>query len=250
MLKAEEIKFGRRPSPLDRRDFNLKNFIPKEELPKEEILERDWEFPNEVLDQENTGHCVGFSMADFKINLPTYTPQTNQDAHNLYFECKKVDGYDGEGTDLRSACKVLKNFNIIENYAFAYSLSAIKWWLLNRGPLIAGTVWTSNMLNLESRDDELYVSDITGSILGGHAYLLNEWRSDGYIGIQNSWGEYWGKNGKAYILATDLEKLFSFNGEAVTAVELENKTSSCLLTNIFNKIKIFLYELSMLFMSD
>jgi glycogen synthase len=83
--------------------------------------------------------------------------------------------------------------------------------------------------------------NISGDIAGGHAYLLNEWRSDNYIGIQNSWGYDWGKNGKAYISASDFEKLFVYDGEALTAVELDSATGTtvphnCILIDIINNI--------------
>lgn len=242
MTEEFERKFGRIPSPPDERDFQLTSFIPitLEPSPKE----RNWEYPAEnTLDQKNTTHCVGFSMANFGINLPTYTPYTNEDGHDFYYKCKIIDGNpDSEaGSNLRSAAKVLRNVGAIDGYAFAYDLDTIKWWLLNRGPVIAGTVWTSNM----NYPDENGVIEIGGQPLGGHAYLLNEWTEDGYIGIQNSWGDDWGIDGKAYIKAEDFEELMSQYGETVTAIELEeykHKNESFLIKffkELIKKILLF-----------
>lgn len=219
MSEQIERKFGRIESPPDKRDFHLTNFIPLtlEPSPKQRV----WEYPAEKnLDQKNTTHCVGFSMANFGINLPTYTPYGNEDAHDFYYKCKVIDGNpeSEEGSTLRSASKVLRNVGAINAYAFAYDIDTIKWWILNRGPVIAGTLWTEGMNN----PDKNGVITIEGSPLGGHAYLLTEWTEDGYIGIRNSWGDYWGEDGMAYIKAEDFEEIFKHYGEAVTAVELDD----------------------------
>jgi hypothetical protein len=74
--------------------------------------------------------------------------------------------------------------------------------------------------------------DIAGYILGGHAYLINEWRKDNHIGIKNSWGPDWGIDGKAYMTVEDFKALFCYGGEALAAVELENykaKRESCIV---------------------
>jgi len=210
-------KFGRIPSSIDERDWDLGDFItPTFRVAREAKLD----FPCVPLDQENTSHCVGFSMAHFGINLPTWTAYSKQDAHQLYYKCKEVDGDPGaeNGTTIRSAARVLQDIGAIDNYAFARDINSIRWWLLNKGPLIVGTMWTEGMMT----PDKQGLLDIHGFVLGGHAYLINEWRKDGLLGIKNSWGPRWGENGKAYITVDDFEKLFLYGGEALAAVELEN----------------------------
>ena len=210
---------GRVPSPFDRRDFNLGAFIPKAGLQLTLIRSKNWDFPApEALNQDETPHCVGFSMADFGINLPVYTKYTNEDGHKFYRLCKieDKDPLGENGSNLRSAAKVLQNLKRIKGYAFASTLAQVKYWLLHKGPLIAGTFWTENM-NYPNIDNIL---DIGGEIIGGHAYLLSEWTKDGFIGIQNSWGDNWGIKGKAYISAIEFEKIFRQGGEVVTSVEV------------------------------
>ena len=210
---------GRVPSPFDSRDFNLGAFIPKGALALGLIRQRNWSFPApEPLDQEETQHCVGFSIADFGINLPTYTKYTDEDGHQFYRLCKIEDGDpQGEGgSNLRSAAKVMKSLKRIDNFAFASTLAQVKYWLLYRGPLIAGTVWTVNMFYPNGNN----IINVGGEVVGGHAYLLNEWTKEGYIGIQNSWGNRWGIKGKAYISSVEFEKLLRQGGEVVTSVEL------------------------------
>ncbi len=230
-------KFGRLPSSFDERDFNLRDFIPKGGKFRL-VTEANWEYPAEPLDQKETPHCVGFSMATFGINLPTFTKFTEKDGHSFYYQCKAIDGEPQaeNGSTIRSAAKVLKNNNRISGYAFAPDMATVKWWLLNKGPMIVGTIWTADMMIPSAGDN---VISIGGDILGGHAYVINEWRKDGYIGIQNSWGTYWGTKGKAYISVGDFEKLFIRGGEALAAVELEATTKEhhCILVDLFKKFK-------------
>ncbi|MGC9424019.1 hypothetical protein [Vibrio sp.] len=211
-------QFGRIVSPPDPRDFNLKWFIPKEIEPAPKA--RRWDFPADSLDQGTTPHCVGFAMADFGINLPTFTEYTNKDGHDFYYKCKIVDGDpEGEnGTTIRSAAKVLQEIGAIDNYAFAPDVESIKWWLRNKGPLIVGTIWTEEMME----PDENLIVTTGGYTLGGHGYILNEITEDDYLGGQNSWGPEFGDNGRFYIHADDFSELMFNYGEALAAVELEN----------------------------
>jgi len=215
--------FGRIQSPPDLRDYDLKTFIHKT-VESEQKIEQNWKFVGKALDQGEFGHCVGFSMADFGINYPTPTKYTNKDGHNFYYLCKIKDGQPKmeNGSDIRTAAKVLVDLNVIQGYAWAKTIEDVKWWLLNKGPLIVGTDWTEGM----DTPDENNIIHLTGKILGGHAYLINEWTKDNLIGIQNSWDGRWGKNGKAYISSKDFEKLLKrWGGEALTAVEIDKNNT-------------------------
>jgi hypothetical protein len=179
-------------------------------------------------------------MAHFGINLPTWTVYSKEDAHDFYYKCKIVDGEPGaeNGSTIRSAAKVLQDVGAIDNYAFAREVESIRWWILNKGPLIVGTLWTEGMMT----PDENNMLDISGFILGGHAYLINEWTKDGRVGIKNSWGPKWGDNGKAYITVEDFRRLFYYGGEALAAVELENykvKREHWLITLIKRILELF-----------
>ena len=233
---------GRIKSKFDERDYNLKDFLPKGAFLKL-VNEKVWEYPPEhmALDQGNTAHCVGFSMANFGLNYPTHIDFTNDDGHKFYYQCKEIDGtpLNEDGSTIRSAAKVLQKSGRIQGYAFAPDMPTIKWWLLNRGPMIVGTAWMRDMFIPDANN----ILHITGDIVGGHAYLLNEWRIDNYIGIQNSWGNLWGKEGKAYISAEDFGKLFIYDGEAMTAVELDvynQPSKECWLMDFFKRNKMMI----------
>ena len=206
---------GRIPSPFDVRDYKLSSFMPK--VRTTTITEREWEFPAESLNQDDTNHCTGFSGANFGINLPVQDFYTNEDGHRFYYLCKEIDGEpkNEDGSYIRSIAKVLRNIGRIETYAFASNVEEIKWWVLNRGSVVVGTLWTSDMFT----PDENNVIRPTGEVVGGHAYLIRGY-INGYFIIRNSWGNEWGINGDALISFEDFERIFISGGEAMTAVEL------------------------------
>lgn len=79
-----------------------------------------------------------------------------------------------------------------------------------------GTAWHEGMFSPDANN----VIHPTGNVVGGHAYIIDELKDGNLYGIQNSWGNYWGVNGKAYISEGDLASIFSNGGEALSAVEL------------------------------
>jgi hypothetical protein len=146
---------------------------------------------------------------------------TNDIGHALYYMCKEEDKEPKaeNGSSIRSLAKVLKKVKRINGYAFATNISVVRWWLLNKGPLMMGTIWTKDMFTPNS--DNIIIP--TGDVVGGHAYLGDEVKyinSVECIGFHNSWGEDWGIKGRAYISFTDFEKILRQFGEVMTAVEL------------------------------
>ena len=230
-LNGVPIRFGWKKSPLDMRDKILTTYIRNRyrgslgESPTP-LIERQWPFGDPSLNQNTTGHCVGFTGADFGINEPTHTPYTNDDGHAFYYMCKVLEGEPNNegGAYLRSMAKVLQNLKTIEAYAFAPDVASIEWWLLNKGPLLAGMLWTEGMMTPDSNN----IIHPTGAVLGGHAFLPNGFKyllEKKHIHFQNSWGDLWGVNGGAYISVEDFEKLLMSAGEVITAVELGDEVA-------------------------
>ena len=222
MKNIKRYPLGRKESPLDPRDWDLGTFKAAEELKlqvEEPITSMHWFFRGlRPLYQGDFGHCCGFMDANFLINDPINTPCTDEDGHRFYYMCKVFDGepLNEEGSNIRSAARVLQQIGRIQNYAFAKDFETIKWWLLHKGPLLLGTVWYEGMFTPDP-DGTVHP---TGAVAGGHAWEANG-IDEMYIYGQNSWGE-WGIHGAFRILISDFIKILSVSGEAIAAVELES----------------------------
>jgi hypothetical protein len=176
-----------------------------------------------VLDQQDTGHCVGFSAAGWMYNAPVefpLTPEPDTMGHQLYYACKVADGQPGleNGTDLGTLAKVLKLRKRIAAYAFTDQAAEVVDWVVRNGPVIVGTDWYRQMFYPSRVLGWLTVS---GPPEGGHAYTVvgvNSGRTR--LKIRNSWGTSWGRGGHAWLKVSDMQRLLNQNGEALLALEL------------------------------
>ncbi len=175
-----------------------------------------------VLDQGQTPHCVGFAGAGYiatqQANSPADPTITNQLGHDLYYECKVVDGTPRveNGSSIHSLMVVLKNRGLIDAYGFATTTDEVTTWLDNYGPVVTGLSWYYGMAfpvnGIMSR---------TGSIVGGHATLIHGIDSSATrYDIPNSWGLAYGLSGHAYLPIVDFDPLLHMAGEAAMAVKL------------------------------
>ena len=240
-MRIEETSsfgMGLIPSPIDVKDFKLAAYMPTNlgDLSGS----KSWLFNAEPLDQWDKPHCGGFGCADFGINEPIQDNYTNLDGHRFYYLCKEIDGEPNaeNGTTLRSVAKALRNEGRINSYAFAKTVDEIAYWLLNKGPVIVGTIWTVDMC----ASDKNNIIHPTGKVAGGHCYVINEIVDGILFGIQNSWGLRWGIDGKAYISKVDFQSLFLSGGEAIASVELPisstvNIKENCFVLKLLGLIK-------------
>src|SRR6188474_1368171 len=60
------------------------------------VGDKVWVNPDAVLDQGNTGHCVGFGWAQWGNSEPFSDDYKNADGHAIYYECKVIDGEPGK----------------------------------------------------------------------------------------------------------------------------------------------------------
>lgn len=212
---------GRIPSIPDDRNYLLSKYIPffmpaiKTAFPDQ----KRWGYPRtHSLDQKDTGHCTGFSIANFGITLPVFDHFNNTSGHSFYYKCKVEDGepLQENGSSIHSVAKVMKKEGIIKTYAFAKSIKEIVYWVLTKGPVIVGIEWTEGMFEPDKKN----IIRPTGQIVGGHALLIDEVKRPGLVGLHSSWGDEWGVNGRAYMTFADFQKIFARNGEAIAAVEI------------------------------
>ncbi len=229
---------GWRKRDPDHRDFRLGDFMV--EMPRSRLLlptmyqPKIW--PLDKLLVQDGPKCVAFTGGHWKRALPTFTPVEAAYCDDLYGRCKARDGYpNDDGTDLRTLAKALKDEGALEAYAFASSVSEIRDWVLTKGPIMGGFLWTAGM---DKPDGQGY-GHPTGRELGGHAFLIGgwipvsrwTWLLDDVI-CPNTWGLDWNKfllryeNRQQYfpgyfrLKACDLVKLLRRQGDALAAVEL------------------------------
>lgn len=171
-----------------------------------------------VLDQGETPQCVGYSMRNW-LSASLMMEQGGPPASIIYASAQLRDNMPlpHDGSTVRAGIQVLAALGFVKTYVWAYHAATVRDWLLaDKGSVILGTNWLAGM----STPDLLMTIHATGAILGGHAYLC-----DGFSTIRNSfrifnsWGQWWGNHGHAWLSFDDLDQLLQDDGECCTAVE-------------------------------
>jgi len=187
--------------------------------PSPGITQREWELLIQ-LDQGQTGHCVGFGSAAWGNSAPVEDRFKNADAHNIYYMAKVIDGEPGKenGSSVHSGVKALKQLGRVQSYYFGTTVDVLKQWVLQQNPVICGTDWFKDMFNPDAGG----VVVPTGGVAGGHCYLMLGYdESKDLFEFDNSWGTSWGKKGRFYMHASDVQTLMDRAGaEYCGAVEL------------------------------
>jgi hypothetical protein len=243
-----DYKLGLIPSPPDKRDYLLAAFLPPltVSLPDEWLAWKQWQTP--VKYQQSLGSCVGFSSTGQKEAYDNKEFEYPMDLSEqfLYGECKKIDGVPNiEGTDIRSAMKVLKDFGICEESYFPYegryppqnapkpgylenatmykifsyasvgiTKEALKQALYQNGPVVVAIIVHDSFVATKS---DGIVQFPSGAIQGGHAILVIGYNKLGLI-CKNSWSTQWGNEGYCTIPWTVWEQINM--GEAWSIVDV------------------------------
>jgi len=212
------LALGRVPSLPDSRDYRLGDYLPRDVLrwPRRSRL---WEFHEHTLDQGQTSHCTGFAACHWRISAPVKERLPNQIGHDTYYAIKRMEGNpDGEGgATMRGLARALVAGGFADTYAFANSVAEVKDYVLNHGPILAGTMWTDDMFEPDANG----ILHPTGGLAGGHAWLVRGYVRGGYFYGMSSWGEGWGRRGNFYIHERDLEYLMRMYGEFVAVMQVK-----------------------------
>lgn len=196
--------------------------------------EKEWS-QGVQLDQGKEGACVGFAWTHYLISEPT--PPRRQPsveggtllAMDVYRQAQEIDEWDGNtnGTSILAAAKILKKRGMVKEYRWCFSLEDIRDSIITLGPVTAGVQWNRYL----SRPFTNGMVSVVGKFTGAHAILIDAYYPTKRIGsviykdvfrFKNSWGEKYGKQGSAYILGRDLQKLIDLKGEFCVGI---NKTA-------------------------
>ena len=210
--------FGRLPAP-DARDTNfpMRALLPR--VPSARTY-RYWNANGAWFDQGATSSCVGHAWAHWLEDGPTTQAGRFIDPMVLYREAQLVDEWEGEGyegTSVRAGCKAAQARGFVATYHWANTLDDIIEALLDVGPVVMGTNWHEGMMEA----DEAGFLQVSGAVVGGHAYKLDGVNLTARIVRgKNSWGRDWANRGFFYLTFEALDDLFSADGECCLAVEI------------------------------
>lgn len=187
-----------------------------------------------VLDQGNIGSCTGNAATKCishnplwqnfdKMGLSLTDAKADETfAVSVYSAATALDPWPGTyppedtGSDGLSVAKVLQGRGMISGYTHATTLEALLT-ALSKQPVIVGTEWRTDMFEPGS-DGRL---KITGNVEGGHEYCLDELDvENGRVWLQNSWGEGWGLNGRAWLSWADMKTLLAADGDCTVFTPL------------------------------
>lgn len=183
--------------------------------PTKDVL---WGDPDQ-LDQGQTPHCVGFGCSQFLNADPFNDHYKNADGHLVYYEAKVIDGEPRaeDGSSVHSGIKALKNRGRVGTYAWSTSTADIIAWVRAKGPVVVGSDWYDDMFNPDANG---FVTP-TGSLAGGHCFIVVGVDVNNNLTFQNSWGAGWGVKGRFKMAENDFNKLVVVDGfEACAVVEL------------------------------
>ena len=170
----------------------------------------------EYLNQKEIGDTRELST-DFIYGMQGIAYNRLEDGMYLRDACKIVhtygDCYESTipgNTEQPKCTKVLKailtdkiykeaRITRVQSYARCTGESAIKYALMNYGPVLVSIKWYDEY----SLDKNKIIKFNTKTNWGGHAVMVYGWNEHGWL-CQNSWGRFWGSGGR-FIFPFDLK---------------------------------------------
>lgn len=209
------------------------NFPARTLFRKQSVVNWTWRAPS-PLDQGREGACVGFGWTHEALTTPVpvdFTRLANKllpadpdlFARTLYRDAQLVDEWGGEeyeGTSVNAGAKVMRDRGLLREWRWAFGVDDVIMSIINIGPVVLGINWYADMYQAPGG-----ILSVGGLHVGGHCIIAMAVRKAGVIfeneeaiGILNSWGPSYGKNGRAWIRKSDLARLLSEQGEAAVPV--------------------------------
>jgi hypothetical protein len=190
-----------------------------------------------VLDQGQTGTCVGHGWRGWFENEPTFHGASDgPDAFTIYRRAVLLDELldnDSDatapqdqlqsGSTVRAGAKAMQEAGLIGSYVWASMAKQIADYVtrMDGSPVVVGTNWYRGMF----RPDAQGRVKMTGGVAGGHCWVVNWW--DGRLfQCYTSWGQDFGLKdadgiGGVFLLSTgQLDRLIREQGEACCGVEI------------------------------
>jgi C1A family cysteine protease len=217
-----------------------------------------------VKNQGNRGTCVGFAAAAMKEfqEKTEHERELKEGKYGksgkvydyseqwLYQNCKKIDGYKGEGTYIRCVMKVMQKIGVPTEKAWPYTDEGIdlgkpKSWaeMIARWAII-GSYWrVKGLIELKAAlvDGPVIIggpvfiewaNPIRGVIkypanpsqrYGGHAICAVGYDDEKkQIKFKNSWSKFWGDRGYGYLSYKTIDN-FGWNGWAARDISVTKK---------------------------
>lgn len=184
-----------------------------------------------IVDQNGIGSATGcagaglMGSAPFSASAAEAAPYDYDYAVALYSGATRRDTLAGyyppsdTGSSLVAVAKELHARGAIGGYVTGTTVEALLE-MLQSGPVMVGTVWLSYM----DRPTALGFVRISGSVMGGHAYLCREYAPDGadpenaVLTFDNCWGTAWGPlGGRFKMRVRDMRSLCLRGAELVGA---------------------------------
>lgn len=211
-----------------RHDPRSKNFPIRGAAKAVPVKSKAWKVPD-PLDQGYEGACVGYGWThealstpvpvDFKRVKGIDIPAPDTIAKRVYREAQVIDEWEGEnyeGTSVNAGAKVMRTIGVLKEWRWAFGIADVIHGVLTTGPVVLGIPWYEDMY--EAPEGIVHVG---GELVGGHCILARAVAERGRVfpdeeavGWLNSWGPTYGKNGLAWIRASDLSFLLRQDGEA------------------------------------
>lgn len=180
-----------------------------------------------VLDQGSLGSCTGNAVVgalgtgDFYATIPSTVSLNEPLAVKIYSEATAIDNVPGKyptqdtGSTGLAVTKVAQSMGFISGYQHTFSTQDLLAALTIK-PVIIGVNWYEGFYD----PDEYGRVAITGDVVGGHEFVLDEINVENrYVGATNSWGWAWGNAGRFTFTFGDLDRLLNEQGDGTVFVE-------------------------------